>query len=167
MAAARPSLLGVLPPGGSTDKAAALALVLAAIPVLMAEVTLAAPSPAVAVEETRESELPISPGGGTHGLSLPSEQKAPEESVAVTELGRLVASHANEVVEILSDDEASTVAELAVSPRELAVSPWELAVVRSEAGPSGGSSEGDLEWSFPEDPSKARFVLRDSRERQL
>ena len=36
-----------------------------------------------------------------------------------------------------------------------------------EAGPSGGSSEGDLEWSFPEDPSKARFVLRDSRERQL
>jgi len=40
-------------------------------------------------------------------------------------------------------------------------------VVQLEAGPSGGSSEGDLEWSFPEDPSKARFVLWDSRERQL
>ena len=38
---------------------------------------------------------------------------------------------------------------------------------RSEAGPSGGSSEGDLEWPFPEDPSKARFFLWDSRGRQL
>ena len=36
-----------------------------------------------------------------------------------------------------------------------------------EAGPSGGSSEGDLEWPFPEDSLKARFVLRDSRKRQL
>ena len=49
--------------------------------------------------------------------------------------------------------------ELEVSPWELVVSPLELAVVQSEAGPSGGSLEGDLEWPFPEDPSKARFVL--------
>ena len=49
--------------------------------------------------------------------------------------------------------------ELEVSPRELAVSPWELAVVQSEAGPSGGSSKGDLEWPYLEDPSKARFIL--------
>ena len=27
--------------------------------------------------------------------------------------------------------------------------------------------DGDLEWPFPEDPSKVRFVLWDSRERQL
>ena len=66
-------------------------------------------------------------------------------------------SHANVVVEIPSNDEADTMAEPPVSPRE-------LAVVRSEAGPSGGSSEGDLEWPFPEDPSKARFVLWDFRE---
>ncbi|XP_066365354.1 uncharacterized protein [Miscanthus floridulus] len=160
VAAARPSLLGVLPPRGAADKAVAAASVLAAIPVSTAKVTLAAPSSAVAVEETRERELPISPGGGLHNLSLPSEPKALEGSMARTELGRPVAPHANVVVEILSDDEADTVAELVVSPRELVVA-W------SEAGPSGGLSEGDLEWPFPEDPSKARFVLRDSRERQL
>ena len=57
--------------------------------------------------------------------------------------------------------------ELAVSPRELAASPWELVVVQLEAGPSGGSPEGDLEWPCPEDPSKVRFVLWDSWERQL
>ena len=85
--------------------------------------------------------------------------------MAGMELGRPATSHANEVVEILSDDEADTMAELPVSSRELSVAPRKLVVVRSEAGPSGGSSEGDLEWAFPEDPSKARFVLRDSRKR--
>ena len=87
--------------------------------------------------------------------------------MAGTLLGCQVASHANVVVEISSNDEADIMADPPVSPRELAVSPRELAVVRLEAGPSGGSSEGDLEWPFPEDPLKARFVLRDSRERQL
>ncbi|XP_066333952.1 uncharacterized protein [Miscanthus floridulus] len=113
------------------------------------EVTLAAPPPPVAVEETRGDELPTLPSGGLHDLSLLSEPKALEESVAGTKLGRPAASHANVVVEIPSDDEADTVAEPAVSPRE-------LVVVRSEAGPSGGSSEGDLEWPYPEDPSKVR-----------
>ena len=98
-------------------------------------------------------------------MSLPLELKAPEESVAVMELGRPVASHVNEVVEIPSDDEADLAARLPVSPQELIVLPRGAAVVQLEAGPSGGSSEGDLEWSFPEDPSKARFILRDSRER--
>ena len=84
-----------------------------------------------------------------------------------TELGHQAASHANVVVEIPSDDEANTVLEPPMSPRELAVSPRELAVVRLEAGPSGGLSEGDLEWPFPEDSSKVRFVLRDSQEHQL
>ena len=60
-----------------------------------------------------------------------------------------------EVVEIPSDDEADDAVELLVSSRE-------LAVVRSEAGPSGGLPEGELEWPCPEDPSKVRFILRDS-----
>ena len=126
-----------------------------------------APPPPVMVEETREGEVPISPGGGPHGLSLPSELKAPEGSVAGTKLGRTAASCVNKVVEIPSDDEADTVAKPPVSPWELEVSPRELAVVQSEARPFGGSSEGDLEWPFLEDPSKARFILRNSRERQL
>ena len=87
--------------------------------------------------------------------------------MAVTELGRPVASHANEVVEIPSDDEADLAVRPPVSPRELMVPSRGPMVVQLEAGPSGGSSEGDLEWSFPEDPSKAMFVFQDSRERQL
>jgi len=91
-----------VPPRAAADKA--VAAVLVAIPVPMvgvtSEVTLAAPPLSVAVEETREGKLPISPGGGTHGVSLPSEPKAPEGRVAGMELGRPVASHANEVVEI-------------------------------------------------------------------
>ena len=156
MAAAKPFLPRVVPPGAVADKAAAAAAVLAVIPMLMAgvasEVTLVAPPPPVAVEEMREGELPMSSGGGTHGLSLSSEPKAPEGSVAGTELGRTAVSHANDVVEIPSDDEADTVVKPPVLPRE-------LALVQSKAGPSGGSSEGDLEWPFPEDLSKVRFVL--------
>ena len=72
--------------------------------------------------------------------------------MAGIELGCQAASHANMVVEIPSDDEADTMAEPSVSPQE-------LVVVRSEARPSGGSSEGDLEWPFLEDPSKVRFIL--------
>ena len=80
--------------------------------------------------------------------------------MAGMELGRQATSHANMVVEILSNNEMDTVVDPPVSPQE-------LAVVRLEAGPSGGSSEGDLEWPFPEDPLQVRFVLRDSREHQL
>ena len=47
------------------------------------------------------------------------------------------------------------------------VSSRELAVVQSEAGPSSGLPEGDLEWPCPEDLAKAWFVLRDSQECQL
>ena len=87
--------------------------------------------------------------------------------MAGTELGCPAAFQANEVVEIPSDDEVGTMAEPPVLLRELVLSPRELAVVQLEAGPSGGSSEGDLEWSSPKDPSKARFILWDSQERQL
>ena len=50
---------------------------------------------------------------------------------------------------------------------ELPVSSWELAMVQSKAGPSGGLPEGDLEWPYPEDPVKVRFILRNSWECQL
>ena len=120
----RPTLQRVaVSEGGSR---VAVASVLAAIPMPMvgvtSEVTLAAPPPPVAVEETREGELPISSGGGPHDLSLPSEPKAPEGRATKMELGRLAAFHVDEVVEIPSDDEA----DIAAGPP---VSPWELAVV--------------------------------------
>ena len=159
VAAAKPSLLGAVPAGVAADKAVAAASVLAVIPVPMAgvasEVTLTAPPPLVAVEETREGEFPISLSGGPHGLSLPSEPKAPEGSMAGIESGRPTAVNATDVVEILSDDEAEVVAD----PPVLS---WGLVVVQPKAGPSGGPTEGDLEWRYPKDPAKARFVLRDS-----
>ena len=85
MAAAKPSL-----PGAASDKAAAVASVLAAILVQMAgvasEVAVMAPPSPMVVEETREGELPISLGGGTHSVSLPSEPKAPEGRATGMEL---------------------------------------------------------------------------------
>ena len=162
--AAKPSLLGVVLPGVAADNVIAAAMLLVVILVPMAEVasevTLMAPRPPVVVEETRGGKLPTSSGGGLHDPSLPSEPKAPEGSMAGKELGCSAVSHASGVVEILSDDEADTMAK----PPVLS---WELAVVWSEAGPSGGSSKGDLEWPCPKDPSKAWFVVQDSRERQL
>ena len=59
------------------------------------------------------------------------------------------------MVDILSDDEADDTAEPPVLSRE-------LAVVRSEAGPSSGLEQTDLVWPCPEDPTKVRFILRDS-----
>ena len=93
-------------------------------------------------------------------MSLPSEPKAPEGSAAGTELGCPVVFHANEVVEIPSDDDVDIVAGPPASS-------WELVVVQPKAGSFGGPPEGDLEWPCPEDLLKARFVLQDSRERQL
>ena len=85
VAAARPSVLGMVPPGSGFDEAAAVASVLAAIPVPMAsEVTLAA--------EARDTELPALLGGGSRGSPLPSESKAPGEDVARPGLGRLAAA---------------------------------------------------------------------------
>ena len=80
--------------------------------------------------------------------------------MAGTESKCLVAVHATEVVDIPSDDEADDMADPPASS-------WELAVVQSEAGPSGGVPEGDLEWPCPEDPAKVQFVLWDSQECQL
>ena len=77
--------------------------------------------------------------------------------MAGTESGRLAAAGATDVVEIPSDDEAEVVADPPASSRE-------LVVVQPEAGSSSGPPEGDLEWLCPEDPSKAWFILQDSRE---
>ena len=111
-------------------------------------------------EEESENRFPASPGGGLHGSPSRLELKAPGESMAGMESESLVAVHTTEVVEITSDDEADDMADPPASS-------WELAVVQSEAGPSGGVPEGDLEWPCPEDPAKVQFVLRDSQECQL
>ena len=107
---------------GAADKAAAVASMLAAIPVPMAmvvsEVTLVASPPPVVVEEARDTELPALPGGGSRGSPLPSKPKAPGEDVAGPRLGRPAAAQANKVVEIPSDDEANVTAEPLVPLRQ-------------------------------------------------
>ena len=149
--AVSPSLLGAV-----ATIVTAAALTLAVILVLTvgaaSEVTLAAPPPSIAAEEERETELPASPGGGLHGSPAWSEPKALGESAVGTVSKCPMVVHATEVVDIPSDDEAGDMAEPPVSSRE-------LAVVRSEAGPSGGLPEGDMEWPCPEDPAKAQFIL--------
>ena len=80
--------------------------------------------------------------------------------MAGTKPEHLSVAHETEVVEITSDNEAYDEVELLVLSRE-------LAVIQSEAGPSSGLPEGDLEWPCPEDPAKVRFVLQDSQQCQL
>ena len=137
---------------------------LAAIPVLTvevtSEVTLADPPPPAAAKEEGETKLLALPGEGWHGSPSWSELKAPEGDVVGTESELLAAARATEVVDIPSDDEADDMVELPVSS-------WELVVVQSEAGPSGGLLDGDLEWPCPEDLAKVQFVLWDSQECQL
>ena len=165
----RPTLQRVAMSGGGSRMAAvspslsgAVAAIVMAVPTVgaVSEVTLVAPPPPVVAEEERKTELPASPGGGLHGSPVWSEPKALGESVVRMVSERLVAVHATEVVDIPSDDEANDTAEPPVSSRE-------LAVVRSEAGPSGGLPEGDLEWPCPEDPAKVLFILWASQESQL
>jgi len=158
-AAASPSLLRVV---AATVAAVAVALAAISVPSLevASEVTLVALPPPAMAEEERETELPASLGGGLHGSPLWSEPKTLGESAAGTESERPAAVHATEVVDILSNDEVDDMAEPPVSSRE-------LAVVQSEAGPSGGLPEGDLEWPYPEDPAKVWFVLQDFWECQL
>jgi len=77
--------------------AAAAATVMAAIPVATAgvglEVTLAVPPPTAMVEERRETGLPASPGGGTHGSPSWSELEGSGGDVARLEVEHLTASH--------------------------------------------------------------------------
>ena len=77
LAALHPSLLGVAPSPSVMSTAAVAAVVMAAIPMVTAEVrsevTLTVPPPTVAEEERRETRLPISPSGGAHGSPAWSE----------------------------------------------------------------------------------------------
>ncbi|XP_066316626.1 uncharacterized protein [Miscanthus floridulus] len=156
VAAASPFLPGVVLPGSIASTVAAAASALAAISVLTAEVasevTLTTPPPPAAAEEERETELPASPGGGLHGSPSWSELKASVGDAAGTESERPAVAYATEVVEIPSDDEADDMVELAVG--------------QSEARPSGGMPEGDLEWPCPEDPAKLESIHRESQNRE-
>lgn len=164
MVAASPSLPGVVLPGSVASTAAAVATVLAAIPVVMAEaaseVSLAAPPPPAAAEEERETGLPALPGGGLHDSPSRSALVVLGGDVAGMEPERPSVARETEVVEITFDDEADD----EVEPPMLL---WEMVVVRSGAGPFSGLKETDLEWPCPEDPTKVWFVLRDSQECQL
>ena len=81
--AASPSLSGAVPPGSVPSTAAAVASVLAAIPVataeVVSEVTLAAPPPPAVAKEERETRLPASLGGGLHGSLSRSKLEVPGE----------------------------------------------------------------------------------------
>ena len=83
---ADPSFPGAAPLGSIANTAA---LVLAAIPVVMAEVvsevTLAAP-PLAAAEEERETRFPASSSGGLHGSPSRSELEVPGGDAAGMEV---------------------------------------------------------------------------------
>jgi len=157
----RPSPLGVVPsqPVASTT-AMEVMVVISVAAEAASEVTLMAPPPPAVVEEEREIELPASPGGGLHGSPSQSKLEVSGGRCSWAELEHLPMAHKTEVVEIPSDDEADDEVEPSVLSRE-------LAVVWSEDGPSSGLEETDLEWPCPEDPTKVRFILRDSQECQL
>ena len=119
------SLPGAVPPGSVASTVAAVATVLAAIPVVTAEaaseVTLVAPPPPAAAEEERETGLPASPGGGPHGSPSRSKLEVPGGDAAEPEPERLPMPHEIEVVEIPSDGEVGDEVEPLAPSRELAV----------------------------------------------
>jgi len=140
-------------------------MVLVVISVVMVEdaleVTLVTPPAPAAVEEGRETRLPTSPGGGTHGSPSWSELSGSGGDVTRLEVEHLVVGHRVEEVETPSPGEAVT----EVEPSEPL---QELAVVRSSVGPSRGSGATiDLVWPCPGDPRKVRFILQDEEEVQL
>ena len=71
MAVVRPSLLGVASSQPVVSMVGVAVTVMAVICVVTVEVglevTLAIPPPTTMAEEKRETELPTSPSGGTHG----------------------------------------------------------------------------------------------------
>jgi len=115
-----PSLSGVVPPRLVAGMVAAAVIPVLTMEVVL-EVTLMAPPPPATAEEERETELPVSLGGGLHGSPSWSEPKVPGGDVAGTESERPVVARATEVVDILFDDEADDMVELSVLSRELAL----------------------------------------------
>ena len=116
-----PSLMGVVPSRLIASTAAAAAAVMAVTLVVTtevgSEVTLTTPPPIVTTEEKRETGLPASPGGGTHGSPSWSELEVLGGDVAKPEAEHLPAGHGVEVVEIPYSGEAGTrVAPPAIPP---------------------------------------------------
>ena len=159
-----PSLPGAAPLESVSSTAAAVVMVLAAIPVVtteaVLEVTLAAPLPPTMAEEVREVGLLASPGGGPHGSPSRSELEVLGGDAIGPEPERLPMAREIMVVEIPSDGEAGDEVEPPTPSQE-------LAMVGSSAGPSSGLRATDLVWPCTEDPRKVRFILRDEQECQL
>ena len=97
LAVVRPSLLGVASSQLVASTATATAVVMAAIPMAMVvvglEVTLEIPPLRGAAEERRETELPTSPGRGTHGSPSWSELEASGGDAVRPEAEHPVAGH--------------------------------------------------------------------------
>ena len=95
-------------------------MVIAAIPVVTievgSEVTLAIPPPTSVAKERRETGLPASPSGGTHGSPSWSELEASGGDMARPEVDHPAAGHDVEEVEITSYSEAGTRVEPLVIP---------------------------------------------------
>ena len=93
-----------------------LAVISMATAVVRLDVTLAAPPPIVMVEERRETGLPASPGGETHGLPSWSELEASGDDVARPKVEHSSAGHEVEVVETPCSGEAGARVELPAIP---------------------------------------------------
>ena len=115
--------------------------------------TLATPPPTVMVEERRETRLPASPVGGTHGSPSWSELLRLGGDAARPKVEQPLVGHEVEEVETPYPSEAV----IGVEP---STPSQELAVVRSLAGPSDGlGATTDLVWPCPSDLRKAWFIL--------
>jgi len=100
--------------------AAAAVAVMAVIPMAMAEVgskvTLAIPPPTATTEERRETGLPASLGGGTHGSPSWSELEGSGGDAARLEVEHSPTGHGVEIVEIPCSGEAGTRVEPSAIP---------------------------------------------------
>ena len=119
LAAVHPSLLGVAPSQPVANTAAAAVMV--EIPMAMveagSEVTLAIPPAPATVEERRETRLPASPGGGTHGSPSWSVLELSRGDVARPEVEHPLVGRGVEIVEIPCSGEAGARVEpLAIPP---------------------------------------------------
>ena len=157
MAAARPSPLGVVSSRPVVRMAAAAVAVMAAIPMVMAEVgsevTLVVPPPIVVEGERRETGLPASLNEEAHDSPAWSELKVSGGTTARLEVVHPPVSH--------------RVLAVAIPPsRELVIirSLHDTIMARSSSR-SGVTCE--LVWPCPDEPGKAWFVHHDEEEVKL
>jgi len=152
--------------------AAVAATVMVVIPVVMAEVgsevTLAIPPPTATTEERRETGLPASLGGGTHGSPSWSELEGLGGDMARPEVEHLSVSRGVQAVEIpFFGEENAGVEPPAILPsRELVMirSSHDAVVARSS---SESRASRELVWPCPSELGKARFVLHDEEKAKL